>query len=37
MNDVGGVHGFQCSESLIDEVLAVVFGEVLRADHAVHL
>lgn len=37
MEDVGRVHGFQCPEGLVDEVLAVVVGEVLGADDTVHV
>lgn len=37
MQDVGRVHGFQCPEGLVDEVLAVVVGEVLGADDTVHV
>lgn len=37
MENVGGVHGFQGTQGLVDEVLAVVVGEVLCADDAVHV
>ena len=37
MQDVGAVHGFQSAQGLVDEVLAVVVGEVLGADYAVHV
>ena len=37
MEDVGGVHGFQGSEGLVDEVLTVVVGQILCADDSVHV
>jgi hypothetical protein len=37
VEDVGGVHGFGGSESLIDEVLAVVVGEVLGSNDSMHV
>lgn len=37
VQDVGGVHRLQGAEGLINEVLAVVVRQVLRADNAVHV
>jgi hypothetical protein len=37
VEDVCRVHRFQGAESLIDEVLAVVVGEVLSSDDSVHI
>ena len=31
------MHGFESTERLVDEVLAVVVGEFLRSDDAVHV
>ena len=37
MYDIGGVKSFKCAKCLVDEVLGVVVGEVLRSDDAVHV
>lgn len=37
MEDVGRVHCFEGAEGLVDKVLAVVVGEVLGSDDAVHV
>lgn len=37
MKNIRRVHGLECSKSLIDEILAMVVGEVLSPDHAVHI
>lgn len=37
VKDVGGVHGFEGTEGLVNEVLAVVIGEVLGANDTVHI
>ena len=37
MDNVGGMQSFEGAECLIDEVLGVVVGQVLRADDAVHV
>ena len=37
MQDVGGVHGFERPQGLVNEVLAVIVGEILGADDAVHV
>jgi len=37
VEDIGRVHGFERTQSLVDEVLAVVVGELLRADDSVHV
>lgn len=37
MNNVGGVESFECAECLVDEVLGVVVGKVLRSDYTVHV
>ena len=31
------MHGFECAKSLVDEVLAMVVGEILGSDHTVHV
>ena len=31
------MHGFQCAQRLVDEILAVVIGQVLCADYSVHV
>ncbi len=37
MKHVGRVHGLQCAKGLVDEVLAVIIGEILGTDNAVHV
>jgi hypothetical protein len=37
VEDVGGVHCLESAEGLVDKVLAVVVGEVLGSDDAVHV
>jgi hypothetical protein len=37
MENVGGVHSLKSSEGLVDEVLAMVIGEVLSSNDAVHV
>lgn len=37
MQDIRAVHGLECSEGLVDEVLAVVVGEVLGTDDSMHI
>ena len=37
MEDVCRMHGFECAESLVDEVLAVVIGELLSPDDTMHV
>jgi hypothetical protein len=37
VKDIGGVESFEGSESLIDEILAVVVGEFLCANDTVHI
>ena len=34
---VGGMHGLECTEGLIDEVLTVIIGKVLSPDNAMHV
>ena len=37
VENVGGVHGLQGTESLVNEVLAVIIGQILGTDNAVHV
>lgn len=37
MENVGRVHGLQGTKGLVDEVLAMVVGQVLCANNAVHI
>jgi hypothetical protein len=37
MKDVCGVHGLEGAKGLVDEVLAMVVGEFLGADNAMHV
>lgn len=37
VQNVGGVHSLEGAEGLVDEILAVVVREVLRADNAMHI
>lgn len=37
VKDVGRVHGLERSQGLVNEVLAVIVGQVLGADDTVHV
>jgi hypothetical protein len=37
VEDVRRVHGFECAQRLVDEVLTVVVGQLLCADNTVHV
>lgn len=37
VQDVGGVHGLEGTQCLVDKVLAVIVGQILRANDTVHV
>ena len=37
MQNIGGMHSLESTESLVDEILAMVIGEILSSDHAMHV
>lgn len=37
MDNISGVQRLEGAQSLVDEVLGVIVGQVLRSDHAVHI